>query len=116
MRKLIAFVLGAFLLVPSLGFAQTLTETQKQTELSALYQELAQLEQEIQIILDQQELQQTLQTQQTIQIPEPSAASLEEEQQTQYTQNCINTGVANNESAGLDRGQAYAKATIDCPN
>lgn len=113
MKKLGTLFFGILLLFPSLSFAQTLTDAQKQQLLVVLYQELAQLEQQINILILQEQATQIVP--QVIQAPKPSAASLQIAQQTQYTQNCINAGVKNYEAQGLDASQAYTKAIINCP-
>src|ERR1700761_3799558 len=75
MKKISSVVLGVLLLVPSLSFAQvatistsTLTWSQRQSLIVALYAELAVLEQEIQQILTQQAQIQATQTTQSQQI------------------------------------------------
>lgn len=64
MKKLGTLFLGVLLLVPSLSFAQTNASSTKQALIASLYTLLAQLEQEIQAIVAQQ---QTLQTEQQTQ-------------------------------------------------
>lgn len=121
MRYLTGVLVGLFLLAPVASNAQALTANEKTQEIATLYQEIDQLEQEIQLLNDQQMMIQDIQEATAaaatpIQKPIPNMTLLQEEQQTQYTQNCINVGVANNEASGYDASGAYTKAIIDCPN
>lgn len=113
MKKL-TLALIVTLLTPFLVSAQTVDSTSTKAQLiSALYAEVQVLEQEIQMILAAQSAVVPAPVVQKAAVNQPISKVA---QQTQYTQNCINTGTANNEAQGMDANQAYTKARIDCPS
>lgn len=106
MKKLFAAV-AILSFLPTLALAQTTDQT-RTLLIAALYAEVQVLEQEIAQI-------EAAQTVPVAPVQKPVVLS-KQAQQTQYTQNCINSGTANYEAQGMDASQAYTKAIIACPN
>lgn len=123
MKKYASFILSVlFLVLPVFANAQTTTisDSQRQALISSLWQQVYQLQQEIQFIVAQQQLLSSLQSlheQLTTPVPVPqmSPEQKQQAQQEQYQINCLNVEQANAKALGFDASQSMEKASIDCP-
>jgi len=96
------------ILFPSLASAATVDNS---AQIALLWQEVYQLEIEIQQILAQQQATTT-----TVIIPAPVKTTPKITPEQQLHQNCINSQVSEYESQGFPYALAYKKADINCPD
>ena len=96
------------ILFPSLASAATIDKSE---EIALLWQEVYQLETEIQQILSQQQSTTT-----TVIIPASVKTTPKITPEQQIHQNCIKSQVSQYESQGFPYELAYKKADINCPD